>query len=148
MATVKDFEPLYLAIESFIRSNSNFESSVVINAALEEIEQCASLQLTFSIPIQHKLLTLESVLKWVLFLTVIPSALLVDEEDEEYKTKLSEFNQFSANEALKLVAEVYDMGVQDIILCHIEDDEESEDGSDEGSEEDSDGEPKDSEFVE
>lgn len=145
MSTIKDFEPLNLAIDSFIRSNSNFESSLVINAAIDEIEQCDSLQSVFSVPLQHKLLTLDSALKWAFFLTIIiPNLITVpedgeedDEETTEFNTKLTEFDIFSSNDALKLIASVYDLGVQETVLCHIDDGSDSDSSSESGSDSES-----------
>ncbi len=135
MSLVKDFESLHFAIDSFIRSNSNFESSIVINTAIEEIEQCDSLQNVFTIPLQHKLLTLESALKWVFFLTVIIQNLTIpdEEDDDEIKElfqKLNEFNIFSSNDALKLIASIYDIGTQEMVLAHIDDESDSDSESD------------------
>ena len=143
MTTVKEIESLYVAIDSFIRSNSNFESSVVINAAIEEIEQCSSLQLVFTVPLQHKLLTFDSALKWVLFLTIIMSNLIIDEDEEtddetkEMNIKMNTFDDFSASDAIKLIASVYDIGIQENVLCHIEDESDSESDSESESESDS-----------
>ena len=141
MTTIKDLEPLSFAIDSFIRSNSNFESSVIINAAVEELEQCTSLQLAFAVPLQHKILTLESSLKWVFFLTNIISNLTsteadaeVDAEADAEDAKLKEFDDFNSNEALKLIASVYDIGVQETVLCHIDEDSDSESESESESE--------------
>ena len=116
MTTIKDLDTLSFAIDSFIRSNSNFESSVVINSAIEEIEQSSSLQLVFSVPLQHKLLTLDSALKWVFFLTIIIPNIISssapedgeedNEETKEYNFKLNEFNVFSPTDAFNLIASV------------------------------------------
>ena len=95
MTTIKDLDALNFAIDSFIRSNSNFESSIIINAATEEVEQCTSMQLAFAVPLQHKLLTLDSALKWVFFLTIIiPSIIssLAPEEGEEDDEETKEMN--------------------------------------------------------
>ena len=134
MTTLKSFEVLNFSMDGFIRANGNFESSVVINSAIEELEQCESLQQCFAIPLQHKLFSMETALKWVLFLTVIPDKIIEQEsEDEEFSSQLDNFNSFatfSSLDALKLIASVYDLGIQDAILSHLDDDSDSEDGSD------------------
>ena len=136
--TLKSFEPLLLAIDSFIRGNSNFESSIVVNTAIEELEQCASLQQCFALPIQHKLFNIDTALKWILFLNIVPEKIVEQNaEDEEFSPLVEEFNsfsEFSCSDAMKLIASIYDIGVQDIVLSHLEDDE-----SDDESDEDSDG---------
>lgn len=137
---LKNFEPLLLAMDSFIRANGNFESSIVINTAVEELEKCESLQQCFAIPLQHKLFNIDSALKWVLFINIVPEKIIEqNSEDEEFTPLLEDFNtftsDFSANDSLKLIASVYDLGVQDIVLSHLEDD--SDDESDGDSDDDS-----------
>uniref|UniRef100_A0A6C0I2H8 Uncharacterized protein n=1 Tax=viral metagenome TaxID=1070528 RepID=A0A6C0I2H8_9ZZZZ len=142
--TLKSFEPLLLAIDSFIRGNSNFESSIVLNTAIEELEQCESLQQCFALPIQHKLFNIDTALKWVLFLNIVPEKIVEQNaEDEEFTPLVEEFNlfsEFSCSDAMKLIASIYDIGIQDIVLSHLEDesDEESDEDSDGDSDEDED----------
>jgi hypothetical protein len=141
--TLKSFEPLLLAIDSFIRGNSNFESSIVVNTAIEELEQCSSLQQCFALPIQHKLFNIDTALKWILFLNIVPEKIVEQNaEDEEFSPLVEEFNafsEFSCSDAMKLIASIYDIGVQDIVLSHLEDDEsdESDDESDGDEDDDS-----------
>jgi hypothetical protein len=141
MTTLKSFEVLNFAMDGFIRGNGNFESSVVVNAAVEELEQCESLQQCFAIPLQHKLFSMETALKWVLFLTVIPDKIIEQEsEDEEFSKQLDEFNkfiEFSSSDALKLIASVYDLGVQESILSHLDDSSDEDSDSDGGDSDDS-----------
>ena len=144
--TLKDFDILLCAVDSFIRGNGNFESSMAINSAMEELENVSSLQQCFSIPIQHKLFNMETSLKWVLFLTIIPEKLIEqNSEEEEFTQQLEEFKtftQFSCLSAMQLIASIYDIGIQDVVLSHLDDDsdDESDDesGSDSESESDSD----------
>lgn len=140
--TLKSFEPLLLAIDSFIRGNSNFESSIVVNTAIEELEQCASLQQCFALPIQHKLFNIDTALKWILFLNIVPEKIVEQNaEDDEFTPLVEEFNtfsEFSCSDAMKLIASIYDIGIQDIVLSHLEDD--SDDDSDDESDGDSNGE--------
>jgi hypothetical protein len=146
---LKDFDMLLCAMDSFIRANGNFESSMVINAAIAELEQCVSIQQCFSIPLQHKLFNMDSALKWVLFLVTVPEKIVEQfAEDEEFsilKDEFNEFSNFSALDSLKLIASVYDIGLQENVLSHLEDDEDeddededSEDGEDSEDSEDSD----------
>jgi hypothetical protein len=141
--TLKSFEPLLLAIDSFIRGNSNFESSIVVNTAIEELEQCSSLQQCFALPIQHKLFNIDTALKWILFLNIVPEKIVEQNaEDEEFMPLVEEFNsfsEFSCSDAMKLIASIYDIGVQDIVLSHLEDDESDSDEEDEDEEDEEDG---------
>lgn len=143
---LKEFDMLLCAMDSFIRGNGNFESSMVINAAVSELEQCTSIQQCFSIPLQHKLFNMDSALKWVLFLATIPEKIIEqfadDEEFAELKDDFNEFINFSTLDSLKLIANVYDIGIQEHILSHLEDESDDDgasdedDASDESSDED------------
>jgi hypothetical protein len=151
--TLKNFEPLLMAMDSFIRGNSNFESSIVVNTAIEELEQCASLQQCFALPIQHKLFNIDTALKWILFLNIVPEKIVEQNaEDEEFAPLVDEFNSFSVfscSDAMKLIASIYDIGIQDIVLSHLDDesDGESDDESDDESNGESDGEDEESSDI-
>ena len=146
VTTLKNFEPLLMAMDSFIRGNSNFESSIVVNTAIEELEQCASLQQCFSLPIQHKLFNIDTALKWILFLNIVPEKIVEQNaEDEEFAPLVDEFNSFSVfscKDAMKLIASIYDIGIQDIVLSHL-DDESDDESDDEDGDEDEDEESSD-----
>jgi len=145
--TLKSFEPLLLAIDSFIRGNSNFESSIVVNTAIEELEQCASLQQCFALPIQHKLFNIDTALKWILFLNIVPEKIVEQNaEDEEFAPLVEEFNsfsEFSCSDAMKLIASIYDIGIQDIVLSHLEDDDSDDDSDEDDNSDGEDGEDDD-----
>jgi len=148
MATkvLKDFDILYTAMDGFIRSNNNFESSMVINMALDELEQCTSIQQCFSVPLQHKLFSMDSSLKWVLFLVTIPEKIIEqNSEDEEFMQIMNEFkvfSEFSCVESMKLIASIYDIGMQDNIFLHLDD--EDSDNEEDNSEDDEDSDSDDS----
>ncbi len=125
---------LFRAIENFIRANSNFESSIPINAAVDELGKSADLTTTFSIPLQHKLLTMEGALQWVLFLSVAP-----DRAVQEGDAPFSPEAPFSSAQALALLAGVYDVGVQEAVWEHFALDDEDEDDEDDEEEVDEDG---------
>jgi hypothetical protein len=131
---LKDFDMLLCAMDSFIRGNSNFESSMVINSAITELEQCNSIQQCFSIPLQHKLFNMDSALKWVLFLSIIPEKIIEqfaeDEDFSEMKDDFNEFSKFSESLSLKLIASVYDIGLQEHVLSHLDEDSGDEDSGD------------------
>lgn len=117
---VDEHNVLFDAIANFVRSNCNFESSIPINAALDEMFVCNDLQTMFAIPLQHKLFNMESSLKWVLFLS-ISNERAVSEGDKP-------FTEFSSQAALMLISQVYDISIQENIWTHFEnsDDEEEE----------------------
>jgi hypothetical protein len=120
-----DHESLYHAIEGFVRANCNFESSVPINTAVEELGRCAGLQEAFAIPLQRQLFNMDAALRWVLFLAVAPRRA---EEDGDAPFAPG---SFSCEEALGLISQVYDMGTQDSIWDHFESDEDDDDDDDE-----------------
>lgn len=126
-------EMLFHAIEGFIRANSNFESSVPVNAAIDEIGNSMSLQEAFTIPLQRQLFNLDSALRWVLFLTIAP-----ERAEKEGDAPFAP-GSFSSQEALTLISQVYDIGVQDAVWEHFEDEDEDEDYDDEEEADDADG---------
>ncbi len=125
-----EYEDLCLAVEKFIRANCNIESSVPIAATMDDIAQARTLQDVFMAPIQHQLFGMDAALRWVLFLSV------ASEEDEN--GNLPYGKRFSCRTAMSTVAQVYDIGVQDAVWEHFEDDED-EDDEDEDEDEAADG---------
>jgi len=123
-------EMLFHAIEGFIRSNSNFESSVPVNAAIDEIGKSMSLQEAFTIPLQRQLFNLDSALRWILFLTIAP-----ERAEKEGDASFAP-GSFSSQDSLTLISQVYDIGVQDAVWEHFEDEDEDEDDDDEDEEAD------------
>lgn len=121
-------EALHHAIDGFVRENSNFESTIPINAAIEDIGKCADLQAAFAIPLQRQLFSLDAALRWVLFLTVAP-----DHADTLAAPGAAAPGAlaFSSRSALALVAQVYDLGVQLAVVEHFETDGESDEEEDE-----------------
>jgi hypothetical protein len=120
-----EHEVLFCAAESFIRGNATFESSVPINAAVDEAGQCADLGALFAIPLQHKLFAMDTALRWVLFLSVAPGR-AVQEGDALFSAQAP----FSAQEALALLAVVYDVGVQEAVWEYFEPEDNGEDDED------------------
>jgi hypothetical protein len=116
-----DHESLYHAIEGFVRANCNFESSVPINTAVEELGRCAGLQEAFAVPLQRQLFNMDAALRWVLFLAVAPRR-AEEEGDAPFAP-----GSFSCEEALGLISQVYDMGTQDSIWDHFESDDDDDD---------------------
>ena len=114
---------LLRAIDSFVRSNCNFESSIPITTTLEEIGQCDTLQKIFAVPLQRQLFNLDSALRWVLFLSVAP-------ERAEAEGDAPFAKEFSSTEALKLIPQVYDIGAQESVWECFESDSDDEDFDD------------------
>ncbi len=120
-----EHEALGAAIESFVRSNCNFESSVPVTAALTELGQCVTLQQAFAVPLARQLFAMDAALRWVFFLSTAPQR-AVEEGDESA-------GPFMADEALSLIASVYDVGADDVVYSHF-DDSDDESGSEDEDE--------------
>ena len=135
--TLKDFDILLCPMDSFIRGNGNFESSMVINSAIDDLEKCSSFQQCFAIPLQHKLFNMETALKWILFLNIIPQKIIEHSlDDEEFMQTIDEFKEFSSfscEGAMGLISSIYDLGIQDVILSHLDDDDDDDSSSSSGS---------------
>jgi hypothetical protein len=114
-------EHLFHAIDGFIRANCNFESSVPVNAAIDDIGKSTSLQEAFTTPLQRQLFNMDSALRWVLFLAVAP-----ERAEKEGDAPFAP-GSFSSQEALALVSQVYDIGVQETVWEHFEPEEDEED---------------------
>lgn len=113
-------EALFHAIDGFIRANCNFESSVPVNAAIDEIGKSATLQGAFTTPLQHQLFNMDSALRWVLFLAVAP-----ERAEKEGDAPFAP-GSFSSQDALTLISQVYDIGVQETVWEHFEPEEEDD----------------------
>ena len=121
-----DHEELFHAVEGFIRANTNFESSVPVNTAIEMIANCTSLQDLFTLVLQRQLLNMDGALHWALFLSLAPAR-----AEEAGDRCFSAAAPFSATAALALIASVYDLGVQEVVAEHFEYDSESDEEEDE-----------------
>ena len=144
LSKLSEHQVLFGAIENFVRSNDQYGSSIPMNAALEEIGACTDLQIVFPIPLKHCLFGMETALQWLLFLSLAPGR-AVELGDEPFPGNQSPSSEFSANLAINLIADVYDVSVQDNIWEHFgEDDEEEEEDEDEGDDDggDDDGDDK------
>ena len=113
---LSEHEELTLAVESFLRENTNFESSIPVNGALDAIAPLTTLQEVFTLPLQRQLLGLEGALKWALFRS-LAGARAVDAGDAPYSAAAP----FSASAALALIAQVYDLGISEVVDAHFED---------------------------
>jgi hypothetical protein len=127
------YEALFHAIDGFVRANCNFESSIPVNAAIDDMVKLNNLQEIFAIPLQRQLFNFDTAVKWVFFLSVVPTR--AQEEGDEMIANLGEF---SSKEAFNLIAQVYDIGTQENIWVHFDyDDEEDEEDEAEDDEEES-----------
>lgn len=119
--TLEEQSTLMVGVDSFVRSNANFESSIPIDSALEEMKACTGAQQLFTIPLRHQLFSMDAALHWALFLEAICGG-----ADAQPRTGTA-WTDFSAKDALALLCTVYDVGVQEAIWDHfesVEDDEE------------------------
>jgi hypothetical protein len=121
-----EHEVLYYAVEGFIRGNSNFESSGPVNDLVDEIGKCCRFEEVFAMPIQHKIFTMEVALRWALFLGTAPARAI-----EEGDSPFSPNKGFDANEAIYLIASVYDVGLQEAVWEHFEDEDDDDEDDDE-----------------
>ena len=111
---------LYRAVLSFIRDNSNFESSVPVQALIEKIGKCISLQEVFFLPIQSRLFDFDTSLLWIFFLTIAP------QRAESDGDTLNEFAEFSCQDAMAVLPQVYDTGIESSVLCYFDADDDDE----------------------
>jgi hypothetical protein len=119
-------EILFGAIDGFVHSNCNFESSVPVDAAIDEIGKSLNLQDTFATPLRRQLFSMDSALRWVLFLAVAP-----ERAEREGDAPFAP-GSFSSPDALALVSQVYDIGVQEAVWDYFDADEGADEGDDEG----------------
>lgn len=120
---------LYDAVESFVRVNCHVESSILINAALADLGLCRDLNELFSTPIRRQLFSMSVAQNWVLFLRNAPARAA----QEDGGAPFSDASPFDTVEAMTLLESVYDIGVQEAVWDHFEEDDEDEDGDeDEG----------------
>lgn len=124
--TIKAHEFFFQAVEGFIGDNCNVESSFPINEALTDIGECSTLQEAFAAPLRHKLFDMAAALRWVLFLKLAP-ALAEESGDEPFGAGAA----FSADAAVGLIAEVYDLGAAAAVATYFEDDSAEEDSAEE-----------------
>lgn len=125
MASIRNlgsYSQLSAAVKSFIDSNSNFESSVPVDSAIAEISNMTDLMSVFALPLQHRLFSFDTALRWVLFLSVAPEK-AVTLGDEQF----SPHCQFSAEGALSIITQVFDRGIQDCVYDHFDEEEDDED---------------------
>ena len=125
VAALRDCPILAYAVNNFIEANCSFRSSVVIAQAQEACAACPGWGDLFIAPLQQKVFTLETALGWALFLR-LAKARSIEEGDEPFP------GEFDANEALTMLASVYDTGAQELVYAHFEGDED-EDSDDEDS---------------
>lgn len=103
---------LLQAVESFIKGVAGFESSVAFQATLAEASLCTSPRALFEVPIKQRLFSMDAALSWMLFLSLAPGH-AAKNGDALFSPHLK------AQEALDLIADVYDAGV-DELLEHFE----------------------------
>jgi hypothetical protein len=115
------------AIDCFLKAHSGFESSVAHNAVLKDINECGTLNEAFLVPLRHKMINMESSLKFVLFLRLVTSKPIDDAEPE-----FPPAAKFSTESALDALVQLYDLAVQDSVWAHVDDAL----GGDEGDDED------------
>jgi hypothetical protein len=117
-------EALFRAVEGFVNANRNFESTILVETAIDDIGKSTTLQGAFMVPLQRQLFNMDSALRWILFLTVAP-----ERAEKEGDAPFAP-GSFSSQEALGLVTQVYDLGVQETVWEHFDDDDDEDDEDD------------------
>jgi hypothetical protein len=117
-AAISKYEHLFAAIEGFVGSNGTFESSAATETVLAEIGDCRGLDEAFEVPIAHKLFAMDAALRWALFLGAAPAR-------AEKKGDAAP-PPFSYEAAMRLIGRVYDLGMDDAVWVHFEDEEEED----------------------
>ena len=140
LTPLNEHAELFHAVENFIRTNSNFESSIPVNTTIELLGDCTSLQDVFTLVLRRQLLNMDGALRWAFFLSLAPAR-----AENDGDRPFSGASPFSASSALSLIASVYDIGTGEVVYDHFDYETDSESGSESGSESDSDSEPDDAE---
>lgn len=123
---MSDRPALTKAVDNFIRDHSGFESSVAHATILKDVENCTTLNEVFLVPLQHKIINMDSALKFVLFLRLV-TVKPVEESEPDFPSAA----KFSTESALDALAACYDLGVKDSIWAHVD---EALGGEEEGDE--------------
>lgn len=113
---------LFDAAERYLRANSNFESSVVIQETVDALAEVTTGDELFALPLQHKLLSMDAALRWALFLAVAAT--------HPNSDQFFESGPFDAQAALQLIGGVYDMGIKEAVLDYLEDDSDDSESED------------------
>ena len=138
--TLESDEILFGAIENFIRENAVFESSIPINAAIEEMAACTDLQSVFLVPISRQLLSMEGALLWIHFLVMAPEH-AAEEAAADEGNGGAPFGELDAVQAHKTLSNIYDVGAETNVWTHFDsdfddDDDDSDADSDDVTSED------------
>lgn len=123
------------AVRSFLEANSVVESTALIEQAVVALDGCVSSDEAFPVPISCGLLSMSGALSWALLLSVLSRAEIEVDASPDVAAEASapSFDRtFDANAALKLIEEVFDKGVQDVVWDHF-DESEDDDSYDEAS---------------
>lgn len=113
------------AIECFLKAESCFESSVVIDGAMKDIKECVTLNDVFLVPLRDKILSMDGALHFILFLRTATSKPIDDSEPA-----FTADAKFSADDALEFLVGCYDLGVHDAVWSHVDDAIEGDEGDD------------------
>ena len=124
MGTLESYGQLASAVKSFIDSNCNFESTVPIETAIAEISGTTDLMSVFALPLQHRLFSFDTALRWLLFLSIAPEkAVALGGE------RFSPHCPFNAEGAVNIIAQVFDRGVLDCVYDHFEEEDDEDEMS-------------------
>jgi len=113
------------AMQSFLQENSGFESSVAIEAMINEIRGAQSLDQAFLTPLRHKMLNFEGALKWAFLLHHGQKRAV--EDDIPFPG-----GPLDLSKAYEGISQVYDIALLGALWDHFEG-ESSDDEEDESS---------------
>ena len=121
MGSLQDHSQLSAAVKSFISSGANFESTTFVDSVIAETDAATDLMTVFALPLQHRLMSFDTALRWTMFLSVAPLK-AIDLGDKPFSAHLP----FSAGDALNIIAQVFDRGIQDCAYVHFDEDEDED----------------------
>jgi hypothetical protein len=114
---------LFDAVARFITHSTNFESAAITQAAIDDAGATTTPEDLFAVPIQHKLFSMDTALRWLLFLSVA--------SQHEAGGPFFAGAPHDTRAAMQLIVAVYDIGVKDAALDYLEpEDSDSDDDSD------------------
>lgn len=97
-------------VKEFLGESAVVESSYILETVVDAVGECTTLQEMFKVPLQHFLFGMDVALRWILFLRVL-------------FTKFQQFGELNCNEAMGVVIQVYDLGVEGLMPESFEDSE-------------------------
>ncbi len=99
----------------FLNDNLCFESSTVLDQAIDAISKSVSLTDAFRVPFRYKILDYDAGLRWVHFLTICGPKIMASSMSENGSGLSTDDRRLRVEEALVDLAEIFDLAVQDLL---------------------------------